>query len=58
MRASNNGQDWSEWVAFEDGDYTWRLEGHRVGTKTVQVQYEDSVGNVSDAYGDTIRYAP
>jgi uncharacterized delta-60 repeat protein len=56
MRLKNGGGDWTKWLSYERRK-TWRLTPG-AGTKTVYVQYEDLMGNVSAAASDSIRYRP
>lgn len=52
MRFSNDGLSWSAWEAFAAAK-AWTIPAGD-GTKTVNVQYSDYVGNQSEAYADTI----
>jgi uncharacterized protein (AIM24 family) len=51
MRFSNDSATWSEWQSYSTSE-TWETTSGD-GTKTVYVQYRDSLGNY-DTYSDTI----
>ena len=52
MRFSNDGSSWSDWESYGTSK-AWTLASGD-GTKTVYVEYQDNVGNVSTAKSDTI----
>ena len=52
MCFSNDGSTWSSWEAYGTSK-AWTLEPG-IGTKTIYVQYQDSEGNVSESFSDTI----
>ena len=52
MRFSNDGSTWSSWEAY-GASKPWTLTPG-IGTKTVYVQYQDSAGNSSGSFSDTI----
>ena len=52
MRFSHDSATWTAWEAYATSR-SWTLDA-ALGTKTVYVQFEDGVGNVSSACSDTI----
>lgn len=55
MRFSNDGTNWSSWVAYQQ-TYQWKLETSGFGKKTVYGQVKDAAGNVSATFSDDIYY--
>ncbi|HPO13231.1 MAG TPA: DUF5011 domain-containing protein [Candidatus Hydrogenedentes bacterium] len=52
MRLSNDGATWNSWETFITGRSWTLLPGE--GLKSVSVQFQDSVGNNSQSFSDTI----
>lgn len=52
MRLSHDSIDWLEWEPYTTSR-SWALTGSD-GTKTVYIQFQDTLGNISDAFGDAI----
>jgi len=52
MHFSNDNPSWSSWEPYATSKSWTLISGD--GTKTVYVQFKDSVGNVSETYSDTI----
>ncbi|HLP57867.1 MAG TPA: PKD domain-containing protein, partial [Candidatus Deferrimicrobium sp.] len=56
MRFSNDNSTWSVWELYSPNK-SWTLSpGY--GIKTVYIQFEDKVGNISASFKDTIELAP
>ena len=56
MRFSNDQNIWSDWTPYADNRLWLLTTGY--GLKTVSVQFQDAVGNISDSYSDTIILEP
>ena len=56
MRIRNSGEEFGAWQAFATSK-PWTLTDGG-GTKTVIVQYQDGLGNISAEYLDSIEYIP
>jgi len=55
-RVRNSGEGFGAWLAFT-ATKAWVLTDGG-GTKTVFVQYQDALGNISPEYSDSIEYIP
>jgi hypothetical protein len=50
------GTDWTSWEAYQP-NRQWILENWK-GVRTVEVEFRDRAGNVSEAVADSIQYEP
>lgn len=55
MRLRNAGGSWTEWLSYTTS-YPWTLPEPSKAVKTVEVQYQDTKGNISGTYSDSIRW--
>ena len=56
MRFSNDDSTWSSWEQYATTQ-SWTLTSG-TGTKWVYVQFQDTVGNISQSYSDSIQLVP